>query len=115
MPEIGPVREDRVDEPVWRLVYLSLRERPELDGLHPAGERVWKGTQTEYPRGAAEQVASGTPVIIHLDLDRQQQLRYPLDLVDDHHVRVIDEPGWSARAAWRITGTSRSRHSAASA
>jgi hypothetical protein len=27
-----------------------------------------------------------------LDLDRQQQFRNALDLVDHHHARVVDEP-----------------------
>jgi hypothetical protein len=40
MPEVRPAREDRVNEPVWCLINLPLRKRPEFDGLHPAGQRV---------------------------------------------------------------------------
>jgi hypothetical protein len=94
MPEVGAVREDGVDEPVGRLVDLPLRERPEFDGLHPAGQRVRQGTEPQHPSRSAEQVAAGTSVVVHLNLDRQQQLGYPLYLVDDHHVLVVDESGW---------------------
>jgi hypothetical protein len=94
MPEVRAMREYRVNKPVWRLINLALRERPELDGLHPAGQRVRQATEPQHPGRSAEQVAARTSVVVYLNLDRQQQFGDPLDLVDDHHVLVVDESGW---------------------
>nr|WP_229830515.1 hypothetical protein [Actinoplanes ianthinogenes] len=46
MSQVRAELEDRVDEPVD----LALGERPQLHGLHPAGQRIGRGDHAEQPR-----------------------------------------------------------------
>ena len=49
--------------------------------------------KAEQPGRAGQQVPAGPRVVVDLDLDREEELGGPLDLVDDHHAGKIDEPG----------------------
>ena len=51
--------EDGVHEPVGGAVDLSLGERPELDRLDAAGQRVRQAAQGQHARRPGEQVAAG--------------------------------------------------------
>jgi len=63
------------------------------DGSHPAGERIRHARQEQHVRRACEKEAAGRASAIHLDLQRKEELRSALDLVDDRSVRKPrDEP-----------------------
>jgi hypothetical protein len=92
--QVGAVGEHGIDEAVRCPVDLSLGERPELDGLHPAWQRVGQRSQPEHPGRAGQQEATRPWVGVHSLLDGEQQLRDTLDLIDDHRLRQVDETGW---------------------
>ena len=88
----GAVPEGRVDEQVGPALDLPLGERPELDDLHATRQRVRKAPQGEDPGGPGQEKAPWARIQVDQDLDRPQQLRRELDLVDDHEPVVLDEP-----------------------
>src|SRR5712692_1821389 len=61
--------------------------------LHPTRERVGQARQEQHVRRARQQKAAGPPIAIHGCLDRHEQLRRALDLVEDDGAReTADEP-----------------------
>ena len=107
--------EGRIDEPVRPAVQLSLRERPQLDDLHTAGQRVRQRPHRENPREAGEQEAPRRRIQVDGHLDRAQQLRSELDLVDDHHRVAFHEPRGSSLAARKVAASSSNRGTGACA
>ena len=89
--------EDGVHELVGGAVDLSLGERPELDRLDAARQRVRQTAQGQHARRPGEQVAAGPGVGVDLFLDGEQEAGHTLDLVDHH------QPG-GAHEAVRIRG-----------
>jgi hypothetical protein len=83
----------RVDESTSCAINLTLRERPQLNGLHAAGERVGEISQSKNSGGAGEQEAPGPGVGVHRDLDRAKQLGRQLDLVNDQETVMVHEAG----------------------
>lgn len=79
----------------WPAFDLGPRQRQHLDGFHPAGEAVGDSWQGQHVRRAGEQKPTRTIMIILVDrfLDRQQQVRRALDLVNDGPVQAPDEAG----------------------
>ena len=66
----------------------------QLNDLHPACKRVAQTGQEQQIRRAGEHEAPGPTVAIDRELDRAQELRHPLDLVEDHAGRQRGhEPG----------------------
>ena len=86
MGQYGTVIEDGVHEPVRGTVDLPLGERPQLDGLDAAGQRVRQAAQRQHARRPGEQVAAGPGVGVDLFLDGEQEFRHALDLVDHHQL-----------------------------
>ena len=93
MGQSDSVRENGIDEGVGRPVDLALRQRPELDCLHPSREYVRQPPQAEHAGGAGEQEPAGTRVGVDRLLDREQQFGHPLDLIDDHEISAGNELG----------------------
>jgi hypothetical protein len=83
--------EDGVHEPVRRAVDLSLGERPELDRLDAARQRVRQAAQSQHARRPGEQVAAGPGVGVDLFLDGEQEVGHALDLVDHHQPGGVHE------------------------
>ena len=72
---------------------LALGERPQLDDLHPAGQGVGEPAQRQHLGGPGEQELPGTRVGIDGYLDRPEQPRSQLNLIDHHEAVVLDEAG----------------------
>ena len=87
----GPV-EDDIDEPVRGAVEFALGQRPQLDRLGPAGQRIRQAAQAQQASGTGKQVPAGSRVGIDLLLDGEQEIGDSLDLVDHHELGGIDEP-----------------------
>lgn len=83
--------EGGVDESIRRAVYLALGERPHLDRLGPTDERVGQSAQPEQTSGAGEEKLAGPIVLVDACLDREDQIRGALDLVDHQQALVGDE------------------------
>jgi hypothetical protein len=97
MAQVRSKREDRIDEPVRFPVDLSLRERPELDRLHPTGQCVRQSTQAQDASGSRKQKPTRAWIGVDCLLDGQQKLRDPLHLIDDHGASTGDELCWVIR------------------
>jgi len=74
--------EQEVDEGLDPARELALAQPVELDGLGAAGEAVLRGGQVEQVGGAGEQEAAGRGVLVDGELERGDQARGALDLVD---------------------------------
>jgi len=92
--------EDGIHEPVRGAVDLPLGERPELDRLDAAGQRVRQAAQRHHARRPGEQVAAGPGVGVDLLLDGEQEVRHALDLVDHHQSGGIHEAGRIGGRRW---------------
>jgi hypothetical protein len=85
--------EEGVDEALRPARDLPLGERPEGDDLHPAGERLGDPGQEEEVGRAGEQEAARPAVAVDLRLDRQEEVRDALDLVQgDRAGKTGQEP-----------------------
>jgi hypothetical protein len=87
-----PPVEDGIDEPVRGAVEFALGQRPQLDRLGPAGQRIRQAAQAQQASGAGQQVPAGSGVGVDLLLDGEQEIGDALDLVDHHELGGIDEP-----------------------
>jgi hypothetical protein len=86
--------EEHLDEPLAHPAQLSLRKRPEPVILSPTGQRIRDSRSRQDVRRSREQKLPRALVEVDALLDREQHIRYPLDLVDHDRRREIgDEPG----------------------
>jgi len=76
------------------VVDLALGERPELDDLHPARQRIGKVAQRQNLGGPGEQEASWPRVGIDGHLDRAKEFWCQLDFVNYKKPVVLDEIRW---------------------
>src|SRR5680860_402217 len=72
---------------------LPLREGPQAQHLHAAGERVGDARQAEHVRRAGEDEAAGATVLVDARLDREQQVGRSLHLVNDQRARIAGDEG----------------------
>ena len=68
---VGP--EDCIHEPVRCRVDLSLRQRPQLDGLRASRKRVRQTREPQKPSRTRQQEPARTRIAIYLALDGEQQ------------------------------------------
>ncbi|WFF10166.1 hypothetical protein O7622_07275 [Micromonospora sp. WMMD1076] len=71
MSQVRAERKDGIDESVRRLVEFALRQRPEFDGFHPAGQGVRGGHHAEEAGRAGEQVPARAQVLVDGCFDGQ--------------------------------------------
>ena len=83
--------ECRINESVGVAVDLALGERPQLDDLHPARQRVGELAQCQYLRRSGEQEPAWLRVGVHRHFDGAEELRRQLNFVDHKEAIVIDE------------------------
>jgi hypothetical protein len=76
------------------LVQLALGGRPELDNLHPTGQGVGKPAQCQYLGRPGEQELARALIGVDGHLDRAEEFRSQLNLVDHHEAVVLDEACW---------------------
>ena len=92
------VVEDPIDKPFITTVDLALRERPQLDGLHPPHERIGQLAQTQQPRRTCQQELSWPRICVDRSFDRQHKLWHPLHLVDGQQTVVAYKPSRVAQS-----------------
>jgi hypothetical protein len=83
--------EGGIHEPVGFAVDLALREGPQLDDLHPTRQGIGKRPQRKDPRGSREEETARGRVQVDGHLDRAEQLRRVLYLVNDEEPVVVHE------------------------
>ena len=99
----GRVRPEPVDEVLPTPVKLPLGQRQDVDDVGPPGERLRRLRQDRIPRGSGEHVAPRPGVRVELGLDRVQDLRDMLELVDENRPGTgDDEAGVAGRRRSRV-------------
>ena len=116
-PEIGEDRiglremrklrfEHGIREALANGLQLALREGPEGEYLHPAGQRIGQPWEKKDMGRPGQQEPAGAAGSIHIGLDGQKQVRHALDLVEyDGPASFRDEPGGIRTGrgkGWRI-------------
>ena len=70
---------------------LTTRQWQQGQHLNTPGQRVGHTGQGHHIGRAGEQEAAGTAPLVHGQLDRQQQVRHPLHLIDHGSIEAADE------------------------
>jgi hypothetical protein len=91
----GLASEEALDEVTGARMDLGLGERPELDSADPASERLGDPRCCEDVGGAGQQKTPRCRVLVDALLDRVEQVRNALDLVDQYRpAQAGDEAVW---------------------
>src|SRR2546428_4446634 len=78
------VVERGLDESLSPGIDFALRKGPELERLDPSRQGIREGAQTEDARRTREEILARRAGRVDDFLDRQEQIRNSLDLVDHH-------------------------------
>lgn len=75
-------------------VDLGLRQRQHPERFHPSGKTVGDPRQGQHIGRASEEKSTRAIILVDRLLDREEQIRCALDLIDDGSIQAPDEPGW---------------------
>ena len=89
-PDQFRINDDEYIDEIWEvgavgllsLIHIFLGEWPQADVLDASGQRVGDARKRGHVRRACQQELPALVVRVQADLDREHQLRRPLDLVD---------------------------------
>ena len=82
-PGLESAAKERVDEARPPVLDLALRKRMQPQNTHPSGERIGQVGDEQDVGRAGEHEASWGSAMVDGDLERREEFRYPLHLLED--------------------------------